>query len=52
MTGEGLINTGTLSSFGTKLEGRIGDDKTTLVFKATRTDQIAIAGGMNLERSN
>ncbi|MDB4092180.1 hypothetical protein [Planktotalea frisia] len=52
MTGEGLINTGTLSSLGTKLEGRIGDDKTTLVFKATRTDQIAIAGGMNLERSN
>jgi hypothetical protein len=52
MTGEGLINTGTLSSFGTKLEGRIGDDKTTLVFKATRTDQSAIAGGMNLERSN
>ena len=52
MTGEGFINIGTLASLGTKLEGRIGDDQTTLVFKATRPDRIAIAGGMNLERSN
>ncbi len=52
ITGEGFINIGTLSSLGTKLEGRIGDDKTLIVFKATRPDEIAIAGGMNLERSN
>lgn len=50
VTGRGFANVGTTFSVDTRLDGRIGNDEGTLVFKSVGERRVSIAGGMNVTR--